>query len=73
MNARTVIEGSLHDKCLLSIEEGMFFTGMGKKTFRAFADEIGATRHRGRRVFFHKETIVNALKDNGEQEKPKTK
>lgn len=61
MRTRTVIEGSLHDKCLLNIDEGMFFTGMGRRTFRSFADEIGATRRRGRRVFFHKPTIEQAL------------
>ena len=62
MRERTRIDGPISEKCLITQEEGMFFTGMGRKTFRDYADEIGATRHIGRRLLFHRETIEEALR-----------
>ena len=62
MNARTRIEGSINDKCLLDLTEGMFFTGMGKKIFTEYCEQIGAVRRFGRRTLYHRETIENALR-----------
>lgn len=60
------IEGSIRDKALLTEEEGRFYTNMGRTNFRKWADEIGATRRRGRRVLFNREVIDNYLRaENG--------
>ncbi|MBR1533380.1 MAG: hypothetical protein IJ639_03375 [Ruminococcus sp.] len=59
------IEGSIRDKALLTEEEGRFYTNMGRTNFRKWADEIGATRRRGRRVLFNREVIDNFLRAEG--------
>ena len=56
------IVGSIRDKALLTEEEGRFYTNMGRTNFRKWADEIGATRRRGRRVLFNREVIDDFLR-----------
>ena len=48
-------------KRMLSVSEGIEYTGLGKTTFRSWADKIGATRHIGKRVLFDRVKIDEAL------------
>ena len=50
--------GAIQDARMLTCEQGMNFTGMGRNSFRKFCDEINATRRFGRMVRYDKELIV---------------
>ena len=48
-------------KRLLGIDDAAKYIGMGRVMTRNIMDEIGATRHIGRRVLFDKKIIDEAL------------
>lgn len=60
MNTRTSVE-AIDEKRLLSWGEGTAYTGLGRTTFRSWADEIGATRKYGTRVLFDRKVIDEAI------------
>lgn len=62
MIARKINNGI--EKRLLSAEEAQSYCGIGRFTFRKFADKVGATKRFGTRVLFDKAIIDKAL-DNG--------
>ncbi len=53
--------GTISDKRLLTITEGTIYTGIGRSSFRKWADEIGATVKFGSRVLFDKTIIDQKL------------
>lgn len=54
-------KGAIEDTRMLAADQAEQYTGMGRTTFRAWADKIGATRKFGRRVMFDKVVIDRAL------------
>lgn len=53
--------GNIEGIRMMSAEQGQKYVGLGRHTFRKWADNIGATRHFGRRVMFDKYVIDKAL------------
>ena len=53
--------GTIGEKRLLNIKEVCTYTGMGQTKARQYMDEIGATRHFGKKVVFDKAIIDGAL------------
>lgn len=49
------------EKRMLSIIEASNYTGLGRNSFRSWADEIGATRKYGTRVLFDRKVIDEAI------------
>ncbi len=54
-------------KRLFSLSEGCIYTGTGRTSFRAFAENIGAVKHFGKRVLFDRK-IIDAALDSGIQD-----
>ena len=57
--------GSISEKRLITIGEGSTYTGLGRTTFRKWAEQIGALRRFGSRVLFDK-TIIDRELDREE-------
>ena len=55
------IEGNISEKRMLNIKEVCIYTGIGQSMARQYMEEIGATKHFGRRVLFDKNIIDTAL------------
>ena len=51
----------LNEKRMLSIEEAVFYTGMGRTKCRQWVKEIGAVRKIGTRVLCDRKIIDTAL------------
>jgi len=60
MRKQNVI-GSISEKRLLNIKEVCAYIGVGQTQARQYMEEIGATRHFGRRVLFDKHIIDSAI------------
>ncbi len=60
MRKRTVT-GNFEGIRMFSIDEGVIYTGLGRSTFRKWAEEIGAVRKIGTRVLFDRAVIDSAL------------
>lgn len=60
MRKRTAV-GTFEGVRMLSTDEGVAYSGLGRSTFRKWADEIGATRKIGARVLFDRLVIDKAL------------
>lgn len=60
MNLRTNV-ASIKNKRMLSVAEGCAYTGLGRNTFRKYAEQIGAVQKIGTRVLFDKKVIDAAL------------
>lgn len=59
--ARMRIKGTVENTRMLSADQAGQYVGMGRNTFRKWADQIGATRKFGSRVMFDKVVIDRAL------------
>lgn len=46
---------------MMNSEQGQKYVGLGRHSFRKWADQIGATRRFGSRVMFDKNVIDKAL------------
>lgn len=57
----------LNGKRLLDFNEFCLYTGLGRTKGGAWAKEIGAIRHIGRRVLFDRAVIDKAIDDMGRQ------
>lgn len=55
------IRGTIENTRMLSLDQAGQYVGMGRNTFRKWADQIGATRKFGSRVMFDKVVIDKAL------------
>lgn len=55
------IDGNISEKRMLNIKEVCIYTGIGQGMARQYMEEIGATKHFGRRVLFDKNIIDTAL------------
>jgi len=62
MNSKVKIEGDIRQKAMLSQQEAEFYTGMGRNSLREWGKEIGAIRHRGKRIFYNREVIDDFLR-----------
>ena len=60
MNLRTNV-ASIKNKRMLSVTEGCAYTGLGRNTFRKYAEQIGAVQKIGSRFLFDKKVIDAAL------------
>ena len=58
---RLRVKGAIENTRLLSADQAGQYVGMGRNTFRKWADQIGATRKFGSRVMFDKVVIDRAL------------
>lgn len=56
----------ISEKRLLDMDEGAKYCGLGRVTFRKYADAIGATRKIGSRVLFDRLVIDTALDSGAE-------
>lgn len=57
--------GTINDKRLLTVGEGAIYTGIGKTSFRRWAEKIGAVKKIGSRVLFDK-SVIDRVLDKGE-------
>ena len=67
MRKRNTTEAAAVDvsgKRMLSLDEGCNYSGMGRTSFRSFADAAGAVRHYGKRVLFDRYALDKAF-DSG--------
>lgn len=55
-------------KRLLTLEEFIHYTSLGRVKGRAWAKEIGALKHIGRRVYFDRVVIDKVLDEIGTKE-----
>lgn len=55
------VDGNISEKRMLNIKEVCIYTGIGQAMARQYMEEIGATKHFGRRVLFDKNIIDTAL------------
>ena len=58
MNKRTINETEVR---MMDVDQGATYTGRGKTTFKAWANQIGATRRFGRSVRYDRRVIDAAL------------
>ena len=58
---RLRVKGAIENTRMLAADQAEQYVGMGRTSFRAWADKIGATRKFGRRVMFDKVVIDRAL------------
>ena len=57
------VTGNISEKRMLNMKEVCIYTGIGKSRARQYMEEIGATKHFGRRVLFDKNIIDAALNE----------
>lgn len=62
MRKRTT-ESAFEEIRMFSVDEGTRYTGLGKSTFRRWAEEIGAVKRIGSRVLYDR-TIIDKAIDN---------
>lgn len=58
MNKRTINETEVR---MMDVDQGATYTGRGKTAFKAWANQIGATRRFGRSVRYDRRVIDAAL------------
>lgn len=54
-------DGNIMNKRLLNSEELCSYVGLGKNTARRYADQVGATKHLGKRVVFDRVVLDKAI------------